>query len=661
MNKNLIYISLLLWQIGALAQGNAGASALTERDFFDDMPIVLSVSRLAQRLDDTPGAVTILDRAYIRMSGARDVVELLRVVPGFQTTTSFETDAPLATYHGRTDDWANRIQVLVDGRSVYSSYLQGSAGMGWQTLAMDDIERVEILRGSNSAAYGARAFLGVVNIVSRDPLDTLGTAGSLSAGGNGVADASARVGWGDPSAVYRISVDTRGDEGLRGTVGKSRIDRVNFTNHRSLGSGDTLDIRAGATNIDAGRGSLDAGEYGNLARMRRMDSRFVQLDWSHSMDVDSDLKFRAAHTEFAQRDSFPYANPEPFFAPYYGISIAFDAVEVNEALTLQQTTRFSSALRTVWGVELRSEQVRSRASFDARREVTSSFSRLFGNAEWRISPALVLNAGMLGEHSDIGGDSVSPRLMLNWHLAAGHTLRGGVSDAFRPPSPFEKYGDVKYYDRQGANPLIYAAMSGKIGPEHIRARELGYYLSLPNSNIGADLRWFHESITDGVYCSSDIPADCSNQDKYTTKGVEYQITWKPRASTQIFWSQTWTQIGGLDIVLPINSNLDRHWVRVMHSAPELAGSLAVMHTFDSGVSLSLVHNRTANVALLSQEDSGQLHSMWRTDLRLAKAFKWGKSNGELALTLQNLDAPYQDGGVSFFFDQRAFVTLRLEN
>ena len=137
-----------LWSLASIGVAGtvsteANAPVVTEMDFLGDMPVVLSVSRLAQRLDETPGAVTILDRQFIRFSGARDVADLLRLVPGFQTTTSFETDAPMATYHGRTDDWANRIQVLVDGRSVYAGHLQGSAGLGWQTLALDDIERIE--------------------------------------------------------------------------------------------------------------------------------------------------------------------------------------------------------------------------------------------------------------------------------------------------------------------------------------------------------------------------------------------------------------------------------------------------------------------------------------------------------------------------------------
>ncbi|MDI1245350.1 MAG: TonB-dependent receptor plug domain-containing protein, partial [Rhodoferax sp.] len=83
----------LMFSQGLVAQ----TLGVSEKDFLEEMPIILSVSRLPQRLDETPGAVTILDRDFIRSSGARDVADLLRLVPGFQSSTSFEGDAPQAS------------------------------------------------------------------------------------------------------------------------------------------------------------------------------------------------------------------------------------------------------------------------------------------------------------------------------------------------------------------------------------------------------------------------------------------------------------------------------------------------------------------------------------------------------------------------------------
>ena len=450
MHSKLIPALLILACATARAQSGQDMGALSERDFLGEVPVVLSVSRLAQPLDEAPGAVTILDRQFIRMSGARDVSDLLRMVPGFQTTTSFETDAPLASYHGRSDDWANRIQVLVDGRSVYSGHLQGSAGLGLQTLALDDIARIEVLRGSNSATYGARAFLGVVNIVSRDVRDTLGGSASVAAGGNGLADAGARLGWGGPGAAYRISVDSRGDQGLRGAYGRNRVSRFNAAANYDLEAGAELDLRVGALGMDAGRGT--EGDAGNAARMRFLGSQFFQADWHTPRGEDQDLLLSYSHTENSHRDTFPYLS-NAAGVNYYGIAIDFSAREVNDAFMLQHTWRASAALRAVWGMELRREAVSSESSFDQLGKVTSDFSRLFGNVEWRLLPDWVFNAGAMAENSSIGGGSVSPRLMLNWHALEGHTLRAGVSTAFRPPSAYEKYAAVRYYDVNGQNPI----------------------------------------------------------------------------------------------------------------------------------------------------------------------------------------------------------------
>ncbi len=143
---------------------------VSELDYFQELPVVLSVSRLAQPLNEVPGAVTVLDRELIRRSGARDVAEVLRLVPGFLLT--YRNGAtPQAVYHSGMDTYGARMQVYVDGRSVYSSFLLGDTKTGLRGLIIEEIERIEVLRGSNSASYGANAFLGVVNIVTRNAAD----------------------------------------------------------------------------------------------------------------------------------------------------------------------------------------------------------------------------------------------------------------------------------------------------------------------------------------------------------------------------------------------------------------------------------------------------------------------------------------------------------
>ena len=124
----------------------APPSQAAEDTFFGDLPVVLSASRLMQPQDEAPGATTIIDRAMIRASGARDLAELLRLVPGFQVA-SRSGHTPLTTYHGLSDDAPRRMLVRVDGRSAYSPYFVSGIEWGKISVDIEDIDRIEVFRG----------------------------------------------------------------------------------------------------------------------------------------------------------------------------------------------------------------------------------------------------------------------------------------------------------------------------------------------------------------------------------------------------------------------------------------------------------------------------------------------------------------------------------
>ena len=149
--------------------GNAQEASVSEDFFFADMPVVLSVTRLQQPLWSTPASVTIIDRQMIRASGATNIPDLLRFVPGFQV--AFVTGKRAAvTTHGRGDEYARDMQVMIDGRSIYDPAF---GGVSWQDIQLDleSIQRIEVVRGPNAASYGSNSFAGVVNIITEHPAE----------------------------------------------------------------------------------------------------------------------------------------------------------------------------------------------------------------------------------------------------------------------------------------------------------------------------------------------------------------------------------------------------------------------------------------------------------------------------------------------------------
>jgi iron complex outermembrane receptor protein len=342
--------------------------------------------------------------------------------------------------------------------------------------------------------------------------------------------------------------------------------------------------------------------------------------------------------------------------------VDFSGDEYVDTLTAQHTLRLSPTLRAVWGGEFRRERVVAPALFDTTGGASNDFLRLFGSAEWRLSEALLLNAGALAEHSDMDGDSLSPRLMLNWRVAPGHTLRAGASTAFRPPSAYEKWGQVQYRDTHGQNPTgYYQFNNGSLLPEKLFSQELGYYFAPANTSLSGDVRVFNEQITDGIsHTESNIlpgvaPQHNLNVTQVQITGAELQVNWVPSPATRVFLSQTWT-----DIHVSASSGVESQY-RTGHGAPRYAASLTWMHSFADGWHASVMHQQANDVALMSISDNKWLFSMQRTDLRLAKDLRLGGKKAELSVVLQNLGDPYQDGDRKFFFQQRALLSLKIEN
>ncbi|HET7649744.1 MAG TPA: Plug domain-containing protein, partial [Gammaproteobacteria bacterium] len=124
--------------------GNS-TTPLTEQNYLEDLPVVLTPARLSQRVDTSPLPVTVINRQMIRATGAATIEDVLRLVPGMLVGHDNGNQA-FVTYDGFADRFARRMQVLVDGRSVYSP---GFGGVDWSSLpvALEDVDRIEVIRG----------------------------------------------------------------------------------------------------------------------------------------------------------------------------------------------------------------------------------------------------------------------------------------------------------------------------------------------------------------------------------------------------------------------------------------------------------------------------------------------------------------------------------
>ncbi|MFK2914408.1 TonB-dependent receptor plug domain-containing protein [Pseudomonas sp. 3HC3] len=490
------YPRLLL--LTALLGGQAAAGDL----FIDnaDLPQVLTATRLKQSPAAVPGSMTVLDSELIRASGARDIPELLRLVPGMMIGYG-AGNQPTVNYHGSNVDDARRMQVLIDGRSVYRA---GLATVDWSDipLAMEDIERIEVFRGPNTVSYGANALMAVVNILTRHPADSHGTRLKVTRGQDGINDFYASHGFGWDGGDMRLSLSGQQDDGFdENQFGQDyrdsrRLTRFNLSANHNLAVDQTLEWQLAAKEGSNQRPYtyqpvFQKYESGNNADVNAKDYA-GSLRWTKDFSAEHSLYIQGSAQHFDRQqvwracDALQSFSPEltqlwqmnPDFAEKVARGIATGAPlstddpalkgllqkvqqqwdeggkqqvcgdvdqstrETRYDLEIQDTLSLTDSLRLLSGMNYRYDLADSQTYFNG--SLDDQTWRLFGQLEWRADEHWILQGGAMFEDSRLSGSSLTPRVAVNYLITPRHGLRAVYSEAVRSPDMFENNVNWSY-------------------------------------------------------------------------------------------------------------------------------------------------------------------------------------------------------------------------
>lgn len=636
---------------GAQACAGQALAAATESDFLDVMPVVLSASRLSQPVNEAPAAVTVIDQDMIRASGFRDIPDLFRLVPGF--TVAYTRDNTWGVgYHGLGDAYSRRMQVLIDGRSVYTP---GFGEVPWASLplSIEDIDRIEVVRGPNSAVYGSNAFLGIINIITKDPAQVPGGHLSVQAGERGLGGAQFRYGNTRNGLRYRLSVSDQRRDRFATQSEETTTRHLDFRADYRLSSTDEI-----TTTFALGRGDWRRGRaqgIGDSIRHTDVGSEHFQTRFRRTIDSENEWSLQFYHTRLRNDDSFVDPLPNPPFPPSSGVQIDFGYTQWRDNIEFQMITRPAETMRLVWGAEVRWEGIKAPSFFYNQDARTGTLYRVFGNAEWRPLSKWILHAGALAEQHYLSGFELSPRLAVNYLPSRDHAFRASVSRASRSPSFFEEKGDQRFFYTNGFPfDRVFAPTNG-LQTEQIFSRELGYAGQIRPLKLQAAVRLFNDRITRLIGTSNigDAPPSVSpklfqfaNQNTAGIRGAEVQFRWKPQDA--------------LDLVLSYAR------VKISSEKSDIAGS-APKNNFSALGVLKLADGWGASLgvyrqdAMIWQGDGDVTKAFTRVDARLAKRWKWQGNPVELALVGQNLGGrPYQEFRNDNLFDRRAYLSLMLD-
>jgi outer membrane receptor for ferrienterochelin and colicin len=454
---------------------------------------VVTASRAAQRPLDAPNSTSIITEHDIRLSGITKIPELLRRLAGvdIMEVTGSQTEVSLRGFNQRL---SNKVLVLVDGRSVYVDLLGATL---WSTLSIgvEDVERIEVVRGPGSALYGADAFNGVINIITKTP----GEGGSGFNVGFGEHDtthgtvyASGRDGetayrlsagydylprWSKEVPAGRVDVDLTSND----QQSSQRTVRMDGTVTRQLGRNVTVGLQGGFVQGTAellGVGSindilLDPFTSGSVRLF--LDSRHFEVRTFFNT-LRGDNGINSAYVGQSLLQGAFNLNVVDGEAQYIGEFHL--GPHVDDELHVGATYRLKTAS---W-------------NFQAQNE-TENHAGFFVHDEVKIGPRLAVVGDYRADYVPYLDRIVqSPRASVLFHPTRQSTIRGIVATAFRTPTFLEAYlGLPLQLPLAGAAALIDQP-SVKLNPEGIFTTELGY-LSSDSDYFTFDSAFFYNHAT----------------------------------------------------------------------------------------------------------------------------------------------------------------------
>ncbi|MGM9486953.1 TonB-dependent receptor plug domain-containing protein [Ideonella sp. YS5] len=535
---------------------------------------ITSVSKRTERLSDAPTSVYVITADDIRRSGATRLVEALRLAPNLHVAQMSAADYTV-TARGFASSSANKLLVLIDGRSVYSPLF---SGVFWdvQEVMLEDIERIEVISGPGSTLWGVNAVNGVINVITRDARASDGSLLSTQAGETGTRVA-ARHGRAHDDIAWRLYATRQDDKHSEIQSGEAKDDAGHLTQvgFRADGAreGARFTLQADVYRGRYGQpppGTISTGVAFELGPITVSGAHMLGR-WEQPLAQGGNLQLQA-YVDHTQREVVP--------------TFADRLTTVD--LQLQHAIGGLGDHAPVWGLQVRRawDHVDNSpyvAFLPAR--LVQDWASLFAQDELSLGESLHLTIGARAEHNDYTGTEFLPTLRLAWKWAPQQLLWAAATRTVRAPSRLDHDTFVP-----GEPPFLLRGGPG-FQSEIARVFELGYRgQPAPGTSVSATL-WHaeYERLRTQEIDFSVPYAYFANGMRGRTNGVELwgsaQLApyWRMHAGYSRLWQDLRLEPGSVDVpglAAAQGANPPDWWI--LRNAFDLPGAveldLALRHT-----------------------------------------------------------------------------------
>jgi iron complex outermembrane receptor protein len=379
--------------------------------------VVTSVSRQEERLSGVAASIFIISSNDIMRTGARSLPEVLRLAPNLQVARVDARNYAI-TARGFNNPFANKLLVLIDGRSIYSPLFSGVFWDAQDTL-MSDIERIEVISGPGATIYGSNAVNGVINVITKSAKDTQGGFAGVAGGAD------------DRSAVLRYGAKAPGGGYLRAYAKAVEFDDTENERGASVHTGMRRNQAGFRADWDLDRSGVTLLGDAYEGRLHQAGTRDIFISGANlngalnaTLEGGSDLRLQLIldHTERNQPNAFVER---------------LDTVD----LQLQHNLLLAERHRIAWGAGYRrsADQIDNGPFFGfLPGRLNMHWGSAFVQDEIVLSPTFKATLGFKAEHNNYTGVEYLPNLRLAWEPDASGLVWGSLARSVRAPSRIDR-------------------------------------------------------------------------------------------------------------------------------------------------------------------------------------------------------------------------------
>lgn len=540
--------------IVSLARGTAAEAAvispgladLTIEQLMDES--VTSVSKKQTSLSQSPAAISVVTTEDIRRLGITTLPEALRLVPGLDVARINASQWAISS-RGFNIQYANKLLVLVDGRSVYTPSF---GGVNWdsQDMILEDLDRIEVIRGPGATLWGANAVNGVINITSKSARETQGGLVTTTFGTEDQPSIGFRYGGAIGSDLhYRVSLKTFNRDGFSDTEGNGTPDDWD-----AIRGGFRVDWEPNGDDLVTFQGSMYSMHTGENVTTPTFTPPYADTapvdNSSHGGNIIARwTRQLASGSQFTLQGYF-----DTF---HHGSGIT---VESRDTVDLSFEYRFKPGPRNeiVWGLGYRHTQDHFTDTeviqWSPGNDALNLFSGFVQDEIVVIPEKLRFILGTKVEHNDYTGWEIQPSARLLWTPTATQTVWVSASHAAGTPSRNYRDSRVNLTVVQPSGlPPVQAAWVGQsdVISETVNAYEIGYRIQ-PAPNFSVDLTAFYNDYRhlfgvvgqplepEGAHLL--LPYHFANCEYGTTYGTELSVDWKPLDFWRVTANYSWLQM-----------------------------------------------------------------------------------------------------------------------